>query len=77
MLKARKNTSFQGQSTATKKTAEGEEQVIVVNLYGSVSEDGTVNIGETIVDMEIYEANKKAAEADIAAFRKEILGGAE
>lgn len=68
MLNVVKSTALTGQS---KVTVDGRE-VVVVSLTAKISETETSNIVSTIVNKDLYEANKSTCREDIDAFTKEV-----
>lgn len=68
MLNVVKSTTLTGQS---KVTVDGRE-VVVVSMSAKISETETSNIVSTIVNKDLYEANKATCREDIDAFTKEV-----
>lgn len=69
MLKTTKSINLSGQSTVT---VDGRE-VVAVQLSANVYTDGNnANVVSTIVNKEVYAANKKACRSDIDAFTAEV-----
>ena len=67
MLNVVKSTTLKGQS---KVTVDGSE-IVVVSLHAEINESGTSNAVTTIVNKDLYEANKATCRADIDEFTKE------
>lgn len=68
MLNTVKSTTLNGQS---KVTVDGRE-VAVVSLNANINETGTSNVVTTIVNKDLYEANKGTCREDIDAFISEV-----
>lgn len=68
MLTTVKSTTLTGQSKITTE----EREVVVVSLSANINETGTSNIVTTIVNKELYEANKTTCREDIDEFTKEV-----
>lgn len=67
-LVTRKSISLNGSSTITMDNA----TVTVVSLAANISEDGNSNIVTTIVNHDMYEANKTECRADMDAFTQMV-----
>lgn len=69
MLNTQKSINLTGQS----RIAVDGQEVIVVSLSANVYTDGNnANVVSTIVNKEVYAANKKACRSDIDAFTAEV-----
>lgn len=68
MLNTVKSTTLKGQS---KVTVDGRE-IVVVSLSADINESGTSNVVTTIVNKDLYEANKGVCREDIDAFISEV-----
>ena len=68
MLNVVKSTTLTGQS---KVTVDGRE-VVVVSMTAKISETDTGNTVNTIVNKDLYEANKTTCRADMDEFTKEV-----
>lgn len=64
MLKTTISKTING--TASVKNA--DEEIPVVYMSASISEDGNTNINKNVVNKDIYEANKADIRNDMAAF---------
>jgi hypothetical protein len=68
MLETIKSISLSGTSKVTYKN----DEVVAVQLYANISENGNSNINSTIVNQDAYDANKAVCRADIDAFTEEV-----
>lgn len=68
MLNTVKSTTLKGQSKVTV----DEREIVVVSLSADINESGTSNVVTTIVNKDLYEANKGVCREDIDAFISEV-----
>lgn len=64
MLTTQKAIAVTGSSTVT----EGEIQTVVVSMYANIRSAGNTDITTTIINQELYEANKAECRTDIDEF---------
>lgn len=60
MLNTTTSKNFSGTSTI--------DNIIVANMYATISENGNVNINKTITDQKAYINNKELVEKDMSDF---------
>lgn len=60
MLNTTISKNFSGTSTI--------DNIIVANMYATISENGNVNINKTITDQKMYAKNKETVEKDMGDF---------
>lgn len=60
MLNTTISKNFSGTSTI--------DNIIVANMYATISENGNVNINKTITDQKMYAKNKETVEKDMSDF---------
>ena len=63
-------TSVSKTVTGTSMVKSGDVDVIVASMSASIHEDGNVNINKTIVNRDLYDANKEDVRADMEAFEE-------
>ena len=66
MLETRKSVTLNGTSQIAVK--DNGNKVTVVSMSANIAEDGNSNIVTTIINQDVYEANKEECRADMDAF---------
>lgn len=66
MLETKKSTTFIG----TSKVSVDGKDVVVASLSASISEEGTPNISKSILNKELYLANKADVNEDMREFEE-------
>lgn len=68
MLTINKSITLNGTSTIKTESSE----IIAVSMSANISETGTSNIVNTIINKDVYEKNKEECRADMDAFTTEV-----
>lgn len=61
-------TSVSKTVTGTSLVNSGDVDMVVASMSASIHEDGNVNINKTIVNRDLYNANKEIVRSDMEAF---------
>lgn len=66
MLETRKSVTLNG--TSQIKAGENGNMIPVVSMTANIAKDGNSNIVTTVINKDLYEANKEECRADMDAF---------
>lgn len=69
MLETRKSVTLNGTSQISN---ENGNKIVVVSMSANIAKEGNSNIVTTVINQDLYEANKEECRADIDAFTNEV-----
>lgn len=67
-------TSVSKTVTGTSMIKSGDIDMVAASMSASIHEDGNVNINKTIVNRDLYDANKEDVRTDMDAFDEFVYG---